>query len=72
MSKRTLQQHINDVIAELDSPVTSGQRCRHLESELEQLERYQQNNPNKTEDPSSFELYCNDNPNAPECLIYEV
>lgn len=72
MEKRTLQQHINDDIFELDSPTTSGQRRRHLESELEQLERYQQKHPNKIEDPTSLELYCNDNPEAPECLIYEV
>lgn len=72
MENRTLQQHINDDIAELDSPITSGQRRRHLESELEQLERYQQKNPDKIKDPTSLELYCSDNPEAPECLIYEV
>jgi len=72
MEKRTLQQHINDDIKEIDCPVTNGQRRRHLESELEQLERYQEKNPDKTEDPTSLELYCSDNPAAPECLIYEV
>lgn len=72
MEKRTLQQHINDDITQIDDPGTSGQRRRHLESELEQLERYQKKNPHKTEDPTSLELYCSDNPDAPECLIYEV
>jgi hypothetical protein len=72
MEKRTLQQHINDTIVELDSATTSRQRKRHLEFELEQLEKYQHNNPEKTEDPTSLELFCDENPDAPECLIYEV
>lgn len=71
MTNRTLQQHINDDREELDSPNLSGQRKRHLESELESLEKYQDNHPDTDHDPTGFELYCDENPEAPECRIYE-
>jgi hypothetical protein len=68
---RTLQQHINDDRNELDSPNTSSQRRRHLEDELSSLEQYQENHPNDNYDPTPLELYCDSNPNALECRIYE-
>lgn len=71
MSKRTLQQHINDDRDELDNPNLSGQRRRHLESELDGLEKYQINHPDEDHDPSAFEVYCDLNPDAAECKIYE-
>lgn len=70
--KRSLQQHINDDRDELDNPNTSGQRKRHLEDELVSLEQYQANHPDTDHDPNSFELYCDLNPEAPECRVYEV
>ncbi len=72
MSKETIDSHIQHDIDELDNPNINSQRRRHLEEELGQLERYKASHPNQEKDPSSFELYCNDNPNAPECRIYEV
>jgi hypothetical protein len=71
MTDRTLQQHIEDDRNEIDNPITSGQRRRHLESELESLEQYQNNHPNEDHDPTPFELYCDENPNALECRVYE-
>jgi hypothetical protein len=68
---RTLQQHINDDRDELDNSNTSGQRRRHLEDELNALENYQSNHPDEDYDPTSLELYCDINPSAPECRIYE-
>ena len=68
---RTLQQHINDDRNEIDNPNTSGQRRRHLEGELESLEKYQENHPGTEHDPTNFELYCDLNPDALECRIYE-
>jgi hypothetical protein len=68
---RTLQQHINDDHDELDNPNTSSQRCRHLKDELVALKQYQTNHPNEDHDPTSLELYCDLNPDAPECKIYE-
>jgi hypothetical protein len=69
---RTLQQHINDDYDELDSPTTSSQRRRHLKDELESLEKYQSNHPGDNHDPTPLELFCDSNPYALECKIYEV
>jgi hypothetical protein len=55
----------------MDSNINS-QRRRYLESELQSLIKYKENHPDKTSDPTPLELYCDENPNAPECRIYEV
>jgi hypothetical protein len=68
---RTLQQHINDDRNELDNPELSSQRRRHIESELDSLEKYQLNHPDENHDPTTLELYCNEHPDASECRIYE-
>jgi len=71
MEKRTIQQHMNDDKKELDSGSVSSQRRRHLESELESLQKYHSNHPDQEHDPTPLELYCDENPNALECRIYE-
>lgn len=71
MSNRTLQQHIDDDRNELDNSDTNSQRRRHLEDELTSLEKYQRNHPEDSHDPSSLELFCDGNPDAAECRIYE-
>ena len=71
MTDRTLQQHINDDKNELENPNLSGQRRRHIQDELESLEQYQKNHPEEQKDPTSLELFCDLNPDAPECKIYE-
>ena len=48
-----------------------SQRKRHIESELDSLEKYQANHPDTDHDPSSLELFCDENPEADECRIYE-
>jgi hypothetical protein len=68
---RTLQQHINDDKDQIDDPTTSGQRRRHLEDELDSLKKYQSRHPDTDQDPTGFELYCDENPDALECRIYE-
>lgn len=69
--EKSLQQHINDDRDEIDNPNTSGQRRRHLEDELDSLEKYQANHPDDDRDPTSLELYCDGHPDALECRIYE-
>ena len=68
---RTLQQHINDDRDELDNPDINAQRRRHIESELNSLEKYQANHPDDDHDPTPLELWCDENPDAAECKIYE-
>jgi hypothetical protein len=69
--EKSLQQHINNDKEELDNPNTSGQRRRHLEDELGALEQYQTNHPEDDHDPTTLELYCDANPDALECRIYD-
>jgi hypothetical protein len=68
---RTISQHIEDDRNELDGTGVSAQRRRHLEGELQSLENYKKNHPNDEHDPTPLELYCDENPDAPECRIYE-
>jgi hypothetical protein len=67
-----IQKHIERDKKIVDDAMASSQSRRHAEEELEALERYQQSHPNEDRDPSPLDLYCNDNPDAAECRIYEV
>lgn len=67
-----IEQHIENDKKILDDPMVSPQTRRHIESELESLEKYRKDHPEDTHNPTHLELYCNDNPDALECKIYEV
>jgi hypothetical protein len=69
--KNTISQHIKHNIEELDSKDLSGQRRRHLQNELNSLEKYHKNHPNDDYDPTPLELYCDENPDALGCRVYE-
>lgn len=71
MTNKSIQQHINDDIDELNDSNVSSQRRRHLSDELNALEQYQANHPDEDHDPTSLELYCDSHPDALECRIYE-
>lgn len=67
-----IQTVLNSIAKELDESTITKQRRRYLESYQEDLETYLQNNPDETELPNAFQLYCELNPQAPECLKYDV
>jgi hypothetical protein len=67
----TIDQHIQKDENILNDPMTSPQARRHTEEELEALKTYKANHPEDSHDPTPLELYCELNPNAPECRIYE-
>jgi hypothetical protein len=67
----SIEKHIEVDKDILDNPTTSPQTRRHIEGELEQLEMYHERHPEDHHDPSSLELYCDSNPDALECRIYE-
>jgi len=71
MTDRSIQQHINDDRDILDNATISPQMRRHVEDELEHLEKYQANHPDQDHDPTGFEMYCDEHPDAAECKIYE-
>jgi hypothetical protein len=67
----TIDQHIQKDVEILNDPTTSSQSRRHIEEELVALEAYKVNHPEDSHDPTTLELYCDANPDAVECRIYE-
>jgi hypothetical protein len=67
-----LQEFINSICEELNNPEINKQRKRYLETYLQELLQYQNNNPDKEEIPTHLQLYCNLNPNALECREYDL
>lgn len=72
----TIEQHIRTDKEELQNPQISPQRRRHIEGELEDLEAYAERHKDEIEagdhhDPTSLELYCDVNPSALECKVFE-
>jgi hypothetical protein len=66
-----IHDHIKKDKKILDDPLTSSQSRRHVEEELEALQKFHEKHPNDDHDPSALELYCDSNPEALECRIYE-
>jgi len=67
----SVEKHIEQDKKILDDPMVSAQARRHVEGELDALERWVETHPNDHHDPTSLELYCNDNPDALECRMYD-
>ena len=67
----SVEKHIQYDKKILDDPLTSPQTRRHTEDELIALEKWVENHPEDHHNPSSLELYCDSNPEAPECRVYE-
>jgi hypothetical protein len=67
----TIDQHIQRDVEILNNPITSSQSRRHIEEELAALEAYKVNHPDDSHDPTTLELYCDANPDALECRVYE-
>lgn len=66
-----INQHIEHDEKILDDPTISPQMRRHVEGELGELKAYQERHPEDQHDPTPLELYCDANPEAPECLVYD-
>lgn len=66
-----IEKHIEADKEELSNPQLSPQRRRHIEDELEQLEAYAENHPEDHHDPTPLELFCDANPAALECRVYD-
>jgi hypothetical protein len=66
-----IDQHIQKDVDILNDPTISPQSRRHTEEELAALESYKANHPDDSHDPSPLELYCDANPDALECRVYE-
>ena len=76
MLMNSIEQHIEVDRKILENPTTSPQQRRHIEGELHDLEEYAENHKKEIEagdhhDPTYLEVYCDANPEADECRIYE-
>jgi len=66
-----IEAHIKKDKEILENPTTSPQMRRHIQEELHDLEEYKEHHPGDDHDPTPLELYCDQNPSEPECLIYD-
>ncbi len=66
-----IQEKIDAIVLELEDSSINKQRKRYLESYLDELNVYKENNPDNDELPSALQLYCDLNPEALECRIYD-
>ena len=72
----SIEKHIEKDKELLENPTISPQQRRHIESELHDLEEYSEHHKADIEaedhhDPTPLEMYCDQNPDADECRIYE-
>lgn len=68
----SIQKHIERDLEILNNTEISPQSRRHTQDELNSLERYIKRHPDVVKDPSSLELFCDDNPGAIECKSYDL
>ena len=72
----SIEKHIEVDKEILANPTTSPQQRRHIEGELHELEIYAENHKKEIaagdhHDPTALELYCEMEPEADECRVYE-
>lgn len=67
-----LQEKIQELKKELDINSINKQRKRYLESYLAELISYSERHPEVEELPSQLILFCDLNPDASECRIFDV
>ena len=71
-----IEAHIKKDKEILQDPTTSPQQRRHIEGELHELEVYVENHKAEIEagdhhDPTPLELFCEMEPDAEECRMYD-
>ena len=67
-----IKLHLQNIINELNSDDINKQRKRYLTSYIGDLEQYTTNHPDATQVPSYLELFCDLNPDAPECRKFDL
>ncbi|CAK6700774.1 hypothetical protein FQK07_13690 [Synechococcus sp. BSF8S] len=69
----SIDEHIRKDQIEIETAKAVGNeaKVRHLEDELKSLEEYKSHHPEDDHDPNSLEVYCDLNPEAPECRVYD-
>ena len=72
----SIEKHIERDKEILNDPTTNPQMRRHIEGELHDLEDYVSHHASEIKagdhhDPNTIELWCDQHPDEPECLIYD-
>ncbi len=72
----SIEKHIEKDKEILQDPTTNPQMRRHVEEELHELELYAKNHKKDIaggdhHDPTALELFCEMEPDADECRVYE-
>ncbi len=72
----TIEEHIAKDKEILDDPTISPAARRHIKEELHDLKVYEEHHHDEIvagdhHDPTCIELFCEMNPDEPECLVYE-
>tara|TARA_Y100001968_G_scaffold67200_1_gene58044 strand:- start:22178 stop:22411 length:234 start_codon:yes stop_codon:yes gene_type:complete len=75
---KSIEEHILKDQSEIQSAQAEGNaaKVRHLTEELSSLEEYKEHHKDEIEagdhhDPNALELFCDANPDEPECLVYD-
>ncbi len=71
-----IETHIAKDKEILDNPMTSPNQRRHIEGELHELEVYAENHKEEIaagdhHDPTALELFCEVEPSALECKVFD-
>ena len=73
---KSIEDHIEHDKEILADPQTSPAARRHYKEELHDLEEYVEHQQEEIKagdhhDPNAIELFCDQHPDEPECLIYD-
>ncbi|MEB3173440.1 MAG: CP12 domain-containing protein [Prochlorococcaceae cyanobacterium] len=70
---KSIDEHIQQDQSEIEAARAAGDmgKVRHLENELKGLQEYKEHHPGDNHDPTPMEVFCDLNPDAPECLVYD-
>ena len=72
----SIEQHIEKDIKIIDDPTANPAARRHAKEELHDLEEYAEHHKDEIKagdhhDPNALELWCDQHPEEPECLVYD-
>lgn len=70
---KSIDDHIEKDKLDIEAAKAAGDegKVRHLEQELKSLEEFKAHHPEDNHDPTPLEVYCDLNPEAPECRVYD-
>lgn len=70
---KTIDEHIQKDKLEIEAAKAEGNegKVRHLEEELKGLEEFKSHHPEDDHDPTPLEVFCDLNPEAAECKVYD-